>query len=76
MKLGTDAKIILTGVDGNALIFTIYNDYDKPLSTHRVGIDAYSHLSERFEKELIDAPCMNWSKIDLNWAQRYTKTNY
>ncbi len=73
--LGADAKIILTGVDGNALIFTVYDDYDRPLATHRVSIDAYASTRAQFDKELIDGPTLTWRKIDLNWAEQYTKEN-
>lgn len=73
MGLGTDAKIILTNTDGNALIFTVFDDYDKTVSTHRVGLDAYAHTALRMEKETIAAPTMEWQKIDLKWAEQYTK---
>lgn len=71
--LGADAKIILTGVDGNALIFTVYDDYDRHLATHRVGIDAYANTCAQFDKESINAPTLTWRKIDLNWAEQYIK---
>lgn len=69
MGLSTDAKIILTGTDGNALIFTIYDEYDKPKASHRVGIDAYARACAEIGKEIIDSPIISWQKIDINWAK-------
>lgn len=73
--LGTDAKIILINTNSNALIFGIYDDCDKLLTTHCVGIDSYAAISASLDKELADDALLNWKKIDLNWAKEYTKEN-
>ena len=75
MNLGTDAKIILTGADGNALIFTVFDHNDKPLSTHRVVNDAYKHTVHKLEKELVSESMIHWRKINLSWAEQYIKEN-
>ena len=70
LKISINSKIILTGADCNALVFTVYDGYDKPVATHHIGIDAYARICLETEKEIIIPPVVKWRKIDLNWAKQ------
>ena len=72
-NLSTNAKIILTDVDGNALVYTVFNEFDKPLATHRVCSDTYHEISRKLPSEKTDLPLYTWKEIDLNWAKQYEK---
>ncbi len=73
MGLGTDAKIILTGADSNALIFTVYDDNDRQLAVHRVSAAAYGRTCAELGDKLTGAHSAEWLKIDLKWAEKFTK---
>ncbi len=74
-NLRTNAKIILVNTTGTALEFAVYDELDKPTAHHCVAIDTYFKTSTKLNKELIDLPILSWKKIDLNWAEQYTKEN-
>ena len=71
--LGTKAKIILTGTDQGALVFTVFDDYDKPLAHHRVNLDAYYEIAKEVESEVIKTSYLQWKNINLKWAEQYIK---
>lgn len=74
-ELSTNAKIILSNTTNNNLEFTLYDELDKPVTHHYVALDSYYKTSTLIEKELITSPLTRWKKIDLNWAEQYTKEN-
>ena len=71
--LSTSAKVILTGTEHNALIFTVFDDYDKPLAYHRVNLDAYYKTAKDIENEVIESSILKWHTINLKWAEQYVK---
>lgn len=71
--LDLNAKIILTGTEQGALVFTVFDDYDKPLAYHRVNLDAYYKTAKAIENEVIRPPKLQWQTINLKWAEQYIK---
>lgn len=74
-ELSTNAKIILSNTTNSNLEFTVYDELDKPVTQHYVALDSYFETSKLLEKELITSPITSWKKVDLNWAEKYTKEN-
>lgn len=71
--LDANAKIILTGTEQGALVFTVFDDYDKPLAYHRVNLDAYYETAKDIENEVLKAPRLQWQAVNLKWAEQYIK---
>lgn len=71
--LNSSAKIILTGTEQNSLVFTVFDDYDKPLAYHRVNLDTYYKTAKDIENEIIKTPTLKWQTINLKWAEQYIK---
>lgn len=72
-NIDDNAKIILDGADGMAMVFGIYDEADRKLCEHRVSIDAYRREYKRFGKETTDSYILQWKKIDINWANTHSK---
>ena len=72
-KLGTDAKIILNGVDDGHFVFTLYDENDIPITTYRTSIETYWEMHKQLPPESVDRPFRDWSEINLKWAQKHTE---
>ena len=66
-NLDTKAKVILTNVNSASMIFTIFDDYDKPLLTHPVNLEVYSK-ENNLQKETLHGCFNQWNRIDTLWA--------
>ena len=74
--LDTKAKIILTGTDDDAMVFTIYDKDDFPIASHRVSKNTYHTYSKDMQEEKLSENSELWKEIDLNWAEEYTKESF
>lgn len=74
-RIGENEKIILTGLDGNAMTFTVYDGYDIPLSAHKVSTEAYHTYRKGLKDEILRNTTVQWMEINHHWAEKYTKEN-
>jgi len=64
------SKVILTNTESNAMVFTVFDNFDKAIAVHRVSIDAYSKESAFIEKELMTGAEIKWKNINIAWAEK------
>ncbi|MBE7013283.1 MAG: hypothetical protein E7416_04350 [Ruminococcaceae bacterium] len=69
-----NAKIILTNAESNAMVFTVYDEYDRETARHRVNLDAYWKESIHLADETITGCVTQWRKVDMEWAKALHKS--
>lgn len=73
-KMNEKSKIILTNTRDDVMEFTVFDDFDLPVSVHRAGIDTYYKESSLLKKEVNPGSRINWVNIDFNWARENLTT--